>query len=74
MVLIGDDTSTGFPPRALYRTTCVLTHGQLSVFILALALTARDYLCRVDKAMLAQLPTELRELLRHLTVVVRIFL
>ncbi len=78
MVLIGDETSTGFPYRALYRTTCVLTHSKLFAFILVLvlvlALTARDYLCRVDKAMLAQLPTELRVLLRHLTDVVQIFL
>jgi hypothetical protein len=74
MVLIGDETSTGFPYRALYRTTYVLTHGQLSVFILALALTARDYLCRVDKAMSAQSPSELRELLHHLMVEVQIFL
>jgi hypothetical protein len=44
------------------------------VLVLVLALTARDYLCREDKAMLAQLPTELRVLPRHPTVVVQIFL
>jgi hypothetical protein len=76
MVLNGDETSTGFPYRALYRTTCVLTHGQLFGFILALVLVlaARDYLYRVDKAMSAPLPIELRELLRHPKAAVQIFL